>query len=126
MAFNCDKVTKAQMGIEMDDSIDKFTFHTFERSIPMWKTTHQRMAQCYDRHKKSKQIWQCLSNAQRTHRNAQGYLGSIVTEHLNDPALDCFKDSVGSTQALANEQYTNCIRNQIKVFKKVRNECVVA
>eukprot|EP01083_Nonionella_stella_P153609 493835_1 len=124
MAFTSDHETKSQMKLEMAEAVDDFMFGKFTKTIPLYKTTHQRMAQCYDKHKKAKPIWECLSNTQRMYKNAQGYLNSLVTENLTEPASDCLKDSVGSTQALANEEYAQCVRTQIGIFKKVRNECV--
>eukprot|EP01083_Nonionella_stella_P166573 557288_1 len=125
MSYTTDKATKAEMSLEMTDAIDKFFFGKFQKSIQLNKITHQRMAQCYDKHKKAKPIWECLSNTQRMYKNAQGYLNSLVTENLTEPASDCLKDSVGSTQRLANEEYIKCIRTNIHIFKKYRNECFV-
>eukprot|EP01083_Nonionella_stella_P019691 54685_1 len=124
MSFFCDKATKAEMRIEMDNAIDTFMFNKFRHSIPLHKTTHECMAQCYDKHRKPKPIWECLTNCQRTYKNAQGYLGSLVTEFLNEPSSECLKESVGSTQEWANEKYTKCVRDQIQVFHKVRNQCM--
>eukprot|EP01083_Nonionella_stella_P031883 87228_1 len=135
MTYTTDTLTKAKMTLEIDDAIEKCMFRRFEfhheHSNSMHpileKTTHQCMAQCYDKHKKAKPIWECLSNCQRMIRRRADFLApgpcSWVTDYdtgqLKDPASECLKDSSGSTQALANEEYTKCIRKLIRYFLKI-------
>eukprot|EP01084_Bolivina_argentea_P103510 185393_1 len=124
MSFKCDADTKSEMRREKDTAKDKFKFNKFKYSNFAYKNTHQCMSRCYDTHKKPTKIWNCLRDCNRIMDNSKRYLNSIVTEFLHDPATECFDTSVGTTQSAANEQYTKCVRTQVKVFMKVRNECM--
>eukprot|EP01083_Nonionella_stella_P139675 426573_1 len=121
MSFKCDKETKSQMKTEMSSAVDAFMFKKFKSSIPLYKSTHQCMDKCYDKHNKAKPIWGCLTSCQRTFNGAQRSLGMIVNQFLHQPASKCLNDSMGTTQAVANEQYTKCIRDQIKSLRRARN-----
>eukprot|EP00483_Globobulimina_turgida_P006441 UN06451 len=124
MSFSCDKETKGEMRVEMDAAVDKFMFKKFRYATYAYKNAHQCMATCYDKNTKAQPIWNCLKDCRRTLDNSQRYLHSIVTEFLTEPASECLADSIGTTQASANELYTKCIRTHVSTFQKIRNECM--
>eukprot|EP01084_Bolivina_argentea_P220324 373417_1 len=122
MSFEPDPETKMKMQVEMNQATDKYLYNKFKNQPLQHKAAYQCMAHCFDKYPKAKQTWNCMKECRRTLDNGQMYLQSIITEYLTEPVSECAQ-STFTSQSLSNQEYIKCVKQQIGVFQKVRNEC---